>query len=414
MLKGTITIPSDKSISQRALILSTLAKGSFKIENFCLSQDCLSTLGVVKDLGIDINFIDNKTLRITNNGLIKPVKNLECNNSGTCMRMMSGVLAGQNFNSVLTGDESLSKRPMKRVIDPLTLMGAKIESNNGLAPLNIFGQNLHGIEYNSLISSAQVKSCMLLAGVQANGKTIYTEPHKSRNHTEIMLKNMGADIEIENNIIKISKSDLTPKDIKIIGDFSSAAFFITSGLIIPDSEIIIKNVGLNPTRTGFLTILKEMGANIEILDYRKNNGEPFGNLKVLTSDLKGVTVEGDIISNSIDELPLFAILGACADGKTIVKDAQELRKKESDRICAIVTEIRKLGIEIEETPDGFVVEGKQQFKGGVEVDSHNDHRIAMSLYIAGMLCKEQINIKDFECIDISFPEFKELMTQICR
>ena len=291
MLKGTITIPADKSISQRALILSTLANGSFKIDNFCLSQDCLSTLGVVKDLGIDVEFLDETTLKVKNNGLIKPINPLKCNNSGTCMRMMSGVLAGQIFDSILTGDESLSKRPMKRVIEPLTLMGGKIDSVNGVAPLKIYGQNLHGIEYNSPVSSAQVKSCVLLAGVQAEGKTIFKEPYKSRNHTEIMLKNMGADIEIENNIIKISKSDLTPKDIKIVGDFSSAAFFITSGLIVPDSEIIIKNVGLNPTRIGFLTILKEMGANIEILDYRKNNGEPFGNLKVLTSDLKGVTVE---------------------------------------------------------------------------------------------------------------------------
>lgn len=431
MLKGTITIPADKSITQRALILSTLAKGSFEIKNFCISKDCLSTLGVVKDLGIKTEFLSPNHVKITNNGIQKPIKNLECNNSGTCMRMMSGILAGQEFESILTGDESLSKRPMKRIIEPLTLMGAKIESNKGFSPLKIYGQNLHGIEYNSPISSAQVKSAILFAGLNAEGKTTFTEPNKSRNHTEIMLKNMGADINIysENkilkqvqndiqknipikNLISISKSTLTFQDINVTGDFSSSAFFLTAGLIVPNSEIVIKNVGLNPTRIGFLEIIKQMGGQVEILEYNENDGEPFGDIRVKTSELKGITVEGDIISNAIDELPLLAILGACAKGTTILKDAKELRKKESDRIFAIVSELQKLGIDIQETVDGFIVNGEQQFKGGVEVDSHNDHRIAMSLYIAGILCKKPIKIKNFECIDISFPEFIDLFNKL--
>ncbi|MBR1754812.1 3-phosphoshikimate 1-carboxyvinyltransferase [bacterium] len=412
MLKGTITIPSDKSISQRALILSTLAQGSFEIKNFCLSQDCLSTLGVVKNLGIDTEFVSETHIKLKNNGLLAPQNILNCNNSGTCMRMMSGVLAGQNFNSILIGDESLSKRPMKRIIDPLILMGAKCKSNNGYAPLKFYGQNLYGIKYLSPVSSAQVKSAVLLAGVQAEDVTVFSEPFKSRNHTEIMLKNMGADIYVNKNEIKIKKSVLSPKNISVVGDFSSAAFFIAAGLVIPNSEIIIKNVGLNPTRTGFLSILKNMNANIEILDYNENNGEPYGDLKVNYSNLTGITIEGEVIPNAIDELPLFALLGACANGKTVLKDASELRKKESDRISAIVNEIQKLGIVIEETPDGFIVEGKQSFTGGIEVSSHKDHRIAMCLYIAGLLCKEPISIKDFDCINISFPEFINLIEQI--
>lgn len=422
MPKVTITIPADKSISQRALILSTLAKGSFEIKNFCLSQDCLSTLGVVKNLGIGVDFLSENHLKISNSGLVKPLKELECNNSGTCMRMMSGILAGQNFNSILVGDESLSKRPMKRIVEPLTLMGAKIESNDGFSPLKIYGQKLHGIDYFSPVSSAQVKSAVLLAGLQTEDKTTYQEPYNSRNHTEIMLKNMGANIDYNchselgsescKNIISISKSNLIPQNINVVGDFSSAAFFITAGLIIPNSEIILKNVGLNPTRTGFLTIAKKMGADIEILDYIENNGEPYGDLKIKTSDLTGKIVEGNIIPNAIDELPLLAILGACAKGKTVLKDAQELRKKESDRISSIVNELKKLKIEIDETSDGFVIEGKQNFSGGVEVDSHKDHRIAMCLYIAGLLCKEPMFIKDFDCINISLPEFKELMNKL--
>jgi 3-phosphoshikimate 1-carboxyvinyltransferase len=414
MLEGCINIPADKSISQRALIISTLAKGSFIVNNFCLSQDCISTLNVVKSLGVDVSFIDNKTLKVTNTGLIKPLDDLYCNNSGTCMRMMCGVLSAQHFSSILVGDESLSNRPMKRVIEPLELMGANIESSNGLAPLKIFGRELSGIEYNSPIASAQVKSSILLAGVQSEGETIFTEPHKSRNHTEIMLNNMGADISVFNTKIIIKKSKLSPFDISVVGDFSSAAFFIAAALIIPNSNIVLKHVGLNPTRTGFLDILNRMGADIEILDFCENNGEPYGDLRIKYSELNGVCVEGDIIPNAIDELPLLALLGACAKGTTILKDAQELRKKESDRISAIVLELRKLGIAIEETADGFIVTGKQIFKGGVSLDSHCDHRIAMCLYIAGTLCDESVSIKNFDSVNISFPEFKTLYNLLLK
>ena len=414
MLRGTITIPADKSISQRALILSTLARGSFTIDNFCMSDDCLSTLQVIKSLGIEAEFIKDRTLKISNKGIKKPEDILQCNNSGTCMRMMSGVLAGQSFQSVLYGDESLLKRPMARIIEPLSLMGAKIQSNNGFAPIKIAGGNLHGINYTSKIASAQVKSSILLSGIQAEGKTIYKEPYKSRNHTEIMLKNMDADILTHDGTIEVKKSNLVPKNIKIVGDFSSAAFFIAAALVVPDSEIILKDVGLNPSRTGFLDIVRKMEADIEILDLKEANGEPSGDLKVKYSNLKGITVEGEVIPNAIDELPLVAILGACAEGITILKDASELRKKESDRICAITSELRKLGIEIEERDDGFRIDGRQKFIGGTEVDSHNDHRIAMSLYIAGLLCSKPIRIKNFKCTSVSFPEFESLIKSLVK
>ena len=474
-LKGEITIPSDKSISHRAVIFSSLAKGKSIIKNFSKGQDPLSSLKICQNLGVQTEFVNDDLIINSTGKLIAPANNLDCGNSGTTMRFMCGILAGQNFNSTLIGDESLSKRPMKRVIEPLTLMGAKIEGENFKAPLKIYGQNLHAIEYNSPLSSAQVKSCVLLAGLMCDGQTTFTEPFLSRNHTELMLKYMGAEIELEgkrirglegklfnksdvgkiqaeqqtdknfstlqlfnHSTIKIAHSTLRPQTIEIPGDISSAAFFIVAGLIVPNSEIILKNVGLNPTRTGILEVVEKMGGNIEILDKKEVSGELVGDIKVSYSDLKSCTIEGEIIPKLIDELPVIAVLATQAKGTTVIKDAQDLRNKESDRIKAVVNELKKIGADIEETPDGFIVNGKIELgnylargcnahsspvrtsvplgEGAdlIKVESYHDHRLAMSLYVAGLICQKPIEINGFEWVNISFPEFEGLFNHILK
>ncbi len=408
-LTGRITIPSDKSISHRAVIFSSLANGTSIIKNFSTGQDPASSLDICKSLGINAEFNSKNELYITSNGkLTAPTGDLYCGNSGTTMRLMAGILAGQDFNSTLTGDQSLSNRPMKRIITPLSLMGAKIKSNEDKAPLEIHGQKLHGIDYTTPIASAQVKSAILLAGLFADDKTSVTEPYLSRNHTELMLSYMGADIKTDKLTITIGKSELMPKTIEIPGDISSAAYFIAAALIVPESEIILKNVGLNPTRTGILDILKQMGADIEILDKRTISNELTGDLKVKYSNLKACTIQGDIIPRLIDEIPVIAVLATQAEGQTVIKDAQDLRNKESDRIKAIVTELKKFGADIEETPDGMIINGKTKLTGGIETETYHDHRLAMSLYIAGLLCSKEILIKDFDWVKISFPEFERL------
>lgn len=410
-LKGQITIPSDKSISHRAVMFSCLANGTSVIKNFSKGQDPLSSLEICKKLGVIAEFKDD--LYITSTGkLIPPTTDLCCGNSGTTMRLMAGILAGQNFNSILTGDESLSKRPMKRIITPLSLMGAKINSNNDKAPLEIYGQNLHGINYSSHIASAQVKSSILLAGLFADNKTTVTELYLSRNHTELMLSYMGADITVNNLSTSVTRSELIPKTIEIPGDISSAAYFIAAALIVPNSEIILKNVGLNPTRTGLLDVLKKMGANIEILDKQTISNELTGDLRVKYSDLTGCTIEGDIIPRLIDEIPILAVIATQTQGQTVIKDAQDLRNKESDRIKAVVTELKKLGADIEEMPDGMIINGKTNLQGGVEIETYHDHRLAMSLYVAGLVCKKEILIKDFDWVNISMPEFDELFSHL--
>lgn len=412
-LKGEVTIPADKSISHRAVMFSSLAKGESRIENFSKGADCHSTLGVFKSLGVEAEFENEKTLIIKSKGLSSPQSDLDCGNSGTTMRLMSGILAGQNFDSVLMGDESLSKRPMGRVIKPLELMGAKIISNENKAPLQIHGTNLIGIDYVSELASAQVKSCVLLAGLHASGKTSFTEPHISRNHTELMLQYLGAKLLCEGNKTTVEKSELTPKAITVAGDISSAAFFIVAALIVPNSEIILKNVGLNPTRTGILDVVKSMGADVEILDERTVSNELVGDIRIKYSELKGCVIEGEIIPRLIDELPVIAVLATQVQGTTIVKDAQDLRAKESDRIKAVVDELKKLGANIEETEDGFIIEGKSgglaKLAGGAQVETYHDHRLAMSWYVAGLVCEKPILINGFEWVNISFPEFEKLM-----
>jgi 3-phosphoshikimate 1-carboxyvinyltransferase len=410
-LKGNVTIPSDKSVSHRAVMFASLANGKSLIKNFSKGQDPLSSLKVCQALGVNAEFKDDLIIKSKGN-LSAPSQVLDCGNSGTTMRLMSGILAGQSFKSILIGDESLSKRPMKRVIEPLNLMGAEIKSNDFKAPLTIHGTKLHSIDYVSKLASAQVKSCILLAGLNADGKTTFTEPYISRNHTEIMLKYMGANISVDKNTVTVEKSQLEPRTIEVCGDISSAAYFIVAGLIVPNSKVILKNVGLNPTRTGILEVAEKMGGNIEILDKRNISGEDVGDIQISYSDLKSCVIEGEIIPRLIDELPVIAVLATQAEGTTIIKDAQDLRNKESDRIKAVVTELKKIGANIEETPDGFIINGKTNLKGDTEVDTYHDHRLAMSLYAAGLICDKPISINGFEWVDISFPEFDKLFTSL--
>ena len=410
-LRGEITIPADKSVSHRAVMFSSIAKGECVIKNFSSGVDCHSTLNIFKQLGTNIEFIDEKTLTVKSDGnLRKSLSPLDAGNSGTTTRLISGILAGQNFDSVIIGDESLSKRPMKRIIEPLTLMGANIESVDGHAPLTIHGGKLRGINYSSKLASAQVKSCILLAGLKAEGSTTYTEPYVSRNHTELMLKYLEADIKTEDSSVTIYPSELTTKDISIVGDISSAAFFIVAGLIVQGSDFIIKNVGLNPTRTGIIDVAERMNGRINILDKRFESGEDVGDVRIQYSDnLKGCIIEGDDIPRLIDELPVIAVLASQAEGQTIVKNAEDLRNKESDRIKCLVSELTKIGIDIVETSDGFIINGKKNIKGGAELESYHDHRLAMSFYIAGLIAEKEIAINGFEWTKISFPEFEELV-----
>ena len=412
-LNGAIEIPPDKSISHRAAMFSALTKGKVKISNFSKGADCHSTLGIIQDLGCSVEFLDEKTIIVdASNALKAPSKPLDCGNSGTTMRLMSGLLAGQKFETQLFGDASLSKRPMKRVIEPLTLMGAAIEHNEFKAPLKIKPSNLKAIDYNSKLASAQVKSCLLLAGMYAEGTTKFTEPYKSRNHSELMLQYLGADIKVEDNCVSINPSQLRAKDITVCGDISSAAFFLVAALIVPESDITIKNVGMNETRSGIIDVLKSMEADIEILNERSVCGEKVADLRVKYSDLKATTIEGALIPRLIDEIPILAVAATQAKGTTIIKDAQDLRNKEADRISAMKTELKKIGANIEETPDGFIINGKTKLKGDAEIECYHDHRIAMSLYVAGLVCEKPIKINEFQWVNISFPEFQELMGQI--
>lgn len=412
-LCGEIEIPADKSLSHRSIIFSSLAKGRSVIKNFSDGQDPLSTIKVFKNLGVDIEFGSDKTVVINSDGTLQSSSTtLDCGNSGTTMRLVSGLLAGQKFSSALTGDESLSKRPMKRIIEPLELMGAKITSQNGTAPLNICGQNLHSINYTAKIASAQVKSCVLLAGLQAEGVTVFSEPYLSRNHTEILLKHMGANIQTAKNAVSIEKSELSPIEMTICGDISSAAYFIAAGLIIPKSSLILKNIGLNPTRTGLLEVIQKMGGNVSILDEREVCGELVGDLKVEYSQLKGCEISGELIPRLIDEIPIIAVLATQSEGETIISDAQDLRNKESDRIKTVVDGLKKLGANIEETADGMIIKGKTSLKGGCELETYHDHRLAMSFYVAGLIAEKEITINGFEWAGISFPTFEQLFEKV--
>lgn len=413
-LQGTLEVPSDKSISHRAVIFTSLACGKSIIKNFSDGQDPHSTLEIFRNLGVDINFNNKNEVIVNSDGNLKPYSsNLDCGNSGTTMRILAGVLASKNFTSTLSGDESLSRRPMKRIIEPLTLMGADIKSNENKAPLTIYGTKLYPIEYNSKISSAQVKSCILMAGINTKGKTTFTEPYISRDHTEIMLKYMGADISVSGNSVSVEKSELSPIEINICGDISSAAYFMTAALIVPSSKIILKNVGLNPTRSGIIDIIKQMGGNLEIINKYNICGETVGDIKVeYTKELYGCNISGEIIPKLIDEIPIISVLATQCEGRTVISDAMDLRNKESDRISSVVTELTKLGAAIKETPGGMIIQGKTELFGDCEVETYHDHRLAMSLFIAGLITKKEISIKEFDWVNISFPTFEQLFENL--
>lgn len=415
-LRGELEIPGDKSISHRAIMFGSLAKGTTEVTHFLQGADCLSTISCFKKLGIEIENTPDKILIRGKglHGLSAPTDILDCGNSGTTTRLISGILCGQNFTSTLTGDSSIQKRPMKRIMEPLSRMGADISSiyGNNCAPLTIKGSKLKGIHYHSPIASAQVKSAILLAGLYAEGETRVTEPYISRNHSEIMLSYFGANIRTEDTTaILLPEPILEGQKIAVPGDISSAAYFIAAGLLVPGSEILLKNVGINPTRDGILRVAKEMGGNIELLNINTDNGEPTADLLVKSSSLKGITIGGEIIPTLIDEIPIIAIIAVFAKGTTVIKDAAELKVKESNRIQVMVDNLKAMGADIESTEDGMIIHGGKDLHGAI-IDSHKDHRIAMSFAIASLLADGHMTILDRNCVDISFPSFYEDLNQL--
>lgn len=408
-LKGEVTIPGDKSISHRAVMFGALAKGTTEVTNFLQGADCLSTIDCFRRLGIDIEntpdkiFVHGKGLH----GLKKSDTMLDVGNSGTTTRLISGILAGQKFETTLNGDESIQTRPMKRIMEPLSMMGADITSiyGNNCAPLHIKGEPLHGIHYLSKVASAQVKSCILLAGLYADGITSVTEPSVSRNHTELMLRSFGADVVCKDKTASITPvSELFSQKIEVPGDISSAAYFIVAGLIVPGSEILVKNVGINPTRDGLIRVCQAMGADMTLLNKRENGGEPVADVLVRYSSLNAATIEGELIPTLIDEIPMIAVMACFAKGTTIIKDAAELKVKESDRIAVMVDNLSRMGAHISATDDGMIIEGGYPLHGAV-IDSHLDHRIAMSFAVAALAAEGETEIRDAECVKISYPNF---------
>ena len=415
-LRGEITVPGDKSISHRSVMLGSIAKGDTRISGFLTGEDCLSTIDCFKKLGIDIEVngtdvtVHGKGLK----GLSAPAETLDVGNSGTTLRLMSGILSAQPFTTRLTGDSSIQKRPMGRVASPLGLMGAKITSENEkmTAPLTIEGQRLHGIDYTLPVASAQVKSALILAGLYADGETRITEPEATRDHTEIMLNYLGADIRKEGDTIVVRPAaELTGKDITVPGDISSAAYFIAAALISKDSEVLIKNVGVNPTRTGIITAFKAMGGNIEITNERTVCGEPVADILVRSSRLHGVVIKGAIIPKLIDEIPVIAAAACYASGETVIADAAELRVKESDRIKTMAAELGRMGATVIQTDDGMIILGGIPLHGAV-CESYNDHRVAMSVAVAALGAKGETQIKDCGCVDISFPGYFDALMSL--
>ncbi len=416
-ITGDVALPGDKSISHRAAIFGAIAEGQTTISNFLMGEDCLSTLSCLKALGADVSFSD-KNVVINGkgwDGLQRSENTLFVGNSGTTIRLLSGLLSGQPFTSVLDGDSSIRKRPMDRVTIPLAQMGAAFDLTDQLyAPLSIEGGSLQGITYNSPVASAQVKSAVLLAGLQASGKTVYTEPHLSRDHTERMISAFGGEIEREEErIVLKGKQLLKGQDIEVPGDFSSAAFLIAAAAITPGSKLHLKNVGINPTRTGFLDILQKMGADITLHNQRQLNGEPVSDLTIHYAPLSSVTIEGGAVPKMIDEFPIFSLLASHASGQTIIKDAGELKVKETNRIAIVVKELSEMGADITETSDGMIIQGDPErvLRGG-NVNSHHDHRIAMMLTVASQLAENPVHVKDSECMNISFPGFIELFKSV--
>ncbi|MDD3796134.1 MAG: 3-phosphoshikimate 1-carboxyvinyltransferase [Lachnospiraceae bacterium] len=410
-LHGELSVPGDKSISHRAVMFGSLAKGTTEITNFLQGADCLSTIACFRQMGISIEntpehiLIHGRGLH----GLTAPSSVLDAGNSGTTTRLISGILSGQSFSSVLTGDESIQSRPMKRIMTPLSMMGADITSihGNGCAPLQINGRPLKAVHYNSPVASAQVKSCVLLAGMYGDGITSVTEPVLSRNHSELMLRHFGAKVLSEGTTASIyPEPQLQGRFISVPGDISSAAYFIAAGLLVPGSRILIKNVGVNPTRDGILKVCSAMGADITRLNENNDSGEPTADLLVKSSELHGTVIEGELIPTLIDEIPMLAVMAAFASGTTIIRDAAELKVKESDRIAVMTENLSLMGVDIEATSDGMIIHGGRPVHGAA-VDSRLDHRIAMSFAVAALAAEGTTTIKDASCVRISYPNFYE-------
>jgi 3-phosphoshikimate 1-carboxyvinyltransferase len=429
-LHGRLRVPGDKSISHRGLILGALAQGTSRVRGFLAAADCLATLRCVRALGVEVeevapsptadegrpyrdyqSLLPSLTLHVHGKGLEglqEPEDVLDCGGSGTTIRLLAGLLAGRPFTSVLTGNAQLRRRPMGRVVTPLRQMGAEVlgRDEGRLPPLAIRGGGLHGLDYTLPVASAQVKSAIMLAALSADGPTTVREPGPARDHTERMLHAQGVGLRVDGYVITLEPpaGPLHPLDLDVPGDFSSAAFLIIAACLAPQSDIYLEGVGLNPTRTGLLDVLRNMGAMITWLNTRETAGEPTGDLVVQTSALRGVEVSGDLVVRMIDEFPALAVAATQAEGPTVVRDASELRVKESDRINTVVTELLKMGAQIEERADGFVVEGPTPLHGAI-VESHGDHRLAMALILAGLIAEGETAVTEAECIGDSFPGF---------
>lgn len=417
-LRGELTVPGDKSISHRAVMFGALAQGMTEVRHFLKGADCLSTIDCFRRLGIQIEetegvlLIHGKGL----DGLVSPTDILDAGNSGTTTRLLAGILAAQPFSSTLTGDASLQKRPMKRIVDPLTQMGASLTSinENGCVPLRIAGRPLHGIHYISSVASAQVKSAVLLAGLYAEGETSVTEPFVSRDHTELMLSSFGAQIAASGTTVTIQpRPTLSGQCITVPGDISSAAYFIAAALLVPNSEVLIRNVGINPTRDGILKAAQAMGGNIQLLNRRTAGGEPVADLLVTSSSLHGITIEGSMIPGLIDELPVIAVMAAAAQGTTVIRDAAELKVKESDRIAVMVKNLSAMGADITGTDDGMIIRGGPALCGA-QIDAFEDHRIAMSFAVAALIAEGETDICGSGCVQISYPGFYEDLRSLYR
>ena len=415
-LSGEVSIKGDKSISHRSIMLGSLAKGDTEVYGFLQGADCLSSIRCFSQMGIDIEndkekvIIHGKGLH----GLSKPTDELDVGNSGTTIRLMSGILAAQDFSVNVTGDASIRKRPMERVMKPLRMMGADIKSvnDNGCAPLFINGSKLKGIHYDSPVASAQVKSSILLAGLYADGETSVTEPYVSRNHTELMLKDFGSKIVVNDKTATVFPAEeLFARRIDVPGDISSAAYFIAAGLIIAGSCVTIKNVGINPTRDGIIEVCRMMGADIVVDETDNGSAEPIADITVRTSSLKGCTIGGELIPRLIDEIPAIAVMACFAEGQTVIKDAAELKVKETNRIDTIVNNLKAMGADVIATDDGMIINGGKELHGA-DIDSKLDHRIAMSFAIAGLNADGETNITGSECVDISFPGFYDILNSI--
>ena len=409
-LHGELTVPGDKSISHRSVMFGAISEGITEVTHFLKSADCLSTISCFRKMGITIEE-EAQTLLIHGkglHGLSAPSEVLDTGNSGTTTRLISGILAGQSFESHLIGDASICKRPMGRIMKPLQAMGADIASDRGndCAPLTIKGHPLKAIHYDSPVASAQVKSCVLLAGLYADGPVSVTEPALSRNHTELMLSSFGASVTSFGTTATILPDPhLVGQKVSVPGDISSAAYFICAALMVPGSEVLIRNVGINPTRDGILRVVRAMGADIEYRNIREQAGEKTADLLVrYTKDLHGTVIEGDLIPTLIDEIPVIAVLAATADGETVIRDAKELRVKESDRLTIMVDSLSAMGCDIEGTPDGMIIRGGRPMRGA-QIDSHLDHRIAMSFAVASLVAEGTTAIQNAECVNISYPEF---------